>query len=143
MERRGWLICAGGLALLFCSASVKAIQTQNLPAIATGLPIFFLIFSHEAVGKEGQPESQRTSTNDDKNGEQGVHVFFRRSFEVSHGGQRQLPGVGCSVWSASSFLCLSKGLPKRANIVAGGPAHVGTKAIKVRKESHAIEPIFI
>jgi hypothetical protein len=29
-------------------------------------------------------------------------IIIHRTFEVSHGGQRQLPGVGCDDWIGSS-----------------------------------------
>ena len=66
------------------SAVREAIETQNLSATTTGLPIIVLIFPHEAVGKECQPKSKRASTNDNENGEQGVHDFFRRSSPMRH-----------------------------------------------------------
>lgn len=31
----------------------EAIETQNLPATTTGLPVFFLIFPDETIGQEG------------------------------------------------------------------------------------------
>lgn len=66
------------------TASIKAIQTQNLPAIATGLPIFFLIFSDEAIGKEGDPKRQNASGQRDQDGQYGVHSSSADSPQISH-----------------------------------------------------------